>query len=142
MKLDLEKLTLGEIAAVERLAEAPITELFEDATPKGNALAALAMVHARRNGRPDFTFKQAQALTFTEAQELLGLVDAEPATPVAPAPELPALAHAPAPGSDVAGDVMAATYGYGAPAPGQLPPAAYGEPAPAADPFAKPGWPA
>lgn len=78
--LDISTLTLGEVATVERLAGLPISAIADDESPKGLALAALCMVTAKRNGRPDFTFTDAQALTLEDANALLGLTDDEPPT--------------------------------------------------------------
>lgn len=75
--IDLSSLTLGEVAKIEELAGMSIAAISDDDKPKGNALAAIAMVVKRRSGEPAFTWNQAQALTFDEVSELLGMNDDE-----------------------------------------------------------------
>lgn len=83
--IDISTLTLGEVAKIEDLSGMPISAIADDDAPKGNALAALAMIVKRRSGEPAFTWNQAQALTFTEVNDLLGLdEDAEDDDPKAP----------------------------------------------------------
>lgn len=87
--IDINKLTMGEIALVEELSNAPIQTLSDEAAPKGLALAALAFV-AKRREDPAFTWNDAQALTMTDVTELLGLsepVAEEPAPSQEPAPK-------------------------------------------------------
>lgn len=79
MAIQVEKLTLGEVAKIEELSGLPISAIGDDDKPKGLALAALAFV-ARRREDPKFTWNAAQALTFDEAQELLGFGGPEEAT--------------------------------------------------------------
>lgn len=74
---DASILTLGEIATIEKLSGQPIGAMGDPAAPKGAAMAALAMVAKRRGGFPGYTWKEAQGLTLTEAQELLGLDTAD-----------------------------------------------------------------
>lgn len=74
--IDLNNLTLGEIAFIEDSSGQPIAAIGDDSTPKGSALAALATVAKRRSGEPTFTLNAALALTLTEVNDLLGL-DAE-----------------------------------------------------------------
>lgn len=71
-KLDINRLTLGEVAKVEELSGMPISAIGDDERPKGNALAALAFV-AKRREDPKFTWNQAQGLTLDEAQDILGM---------------------------------------------------------------------
>ncbi|WP_084130312.1 hypothetical protein [Demequina sp. NBRC 110055] len=71
--IDINSLTLGEIATIEDLSGASISTLGEDETPKGKMLAAMAMIAKRRNGDPTFKFGDALALSMTEATELLGI---------------------------------------------------------------------
>lgn len=75
--IDISTLTLGEVAKIEDLAGLPISAIADDDKPKGLALAALAYVVKRRTGTPDFTWNQAQALTFSEVNDLLGLDEDE-----------------------------------------------------------------
>lgn len=76
-KLDVTKLTLGEVATIEDLAGVSLSEI--EGAPQGKFLAALVMIHQRRNGEPTFTFNQALATPMDEAQRLLGFDEAEPA---------------------------------------------------------------
>lgn len=84
-KLDINRLTLGEVAKVEELSGMPISAIGDDERPKGNALAALAFV-AKRREDPKFTWNQAQGLTLDEAQDILGM---GPTPQDGPPPEIP-----------------------------------------------------
>lgn len=72
---DVNALTLGEVAAVEDLSGSPIDTI--ESGPKGKTLAALAYVIKRRTN-PEFKFKDALDLTFTEANEILGFTEEDP----------------------------------------------------------------
>lgn len=72
--IDIDKLTLGEVATVEKLSGLSIAAIGDDDAPKGAALAALAYITKKREV-PGFTWSQAQDLTFAQAQEILGLED-------------------------------------------------------------------
>ena len=48
MALNINSLTLGEVAKVEELSGLPFSSIAEDDKPKGLALAALAFVAKRR----------------------------------------------------------------------------------------------
>lgn len=74
MAIDIDKLTLGEVAKIEELSGLPISAIGDDDRPKGLALAALAFV-AKRRQDPKFSWNAAQELTFDEAQQILGLND-------------------------------------------------------------------
>lgn len=92
--LDIEKLTLGEIATIESLSGQSIAVIGDDTAPKGNALAALVMVAKRRAGEPTFKFNQALSLTVTDAYEILGIEeetegDKEPDSPAEDASKAP-----------------------------------------------------
>lgn len=76
MALNVERLTLGEVAKIEELSGQPISAIGEDDKPKGLALAAMAFV-AKRREDPKFTWNAAQNLTFDEANEILGLTEGE-----------------------------------------------------------------
>lgn len=76
-KLDVTKLTLGEVATIEDLAGVSLAEI--EGAPQGKFLAALVMIHQRRNGEPTFTFNQALAMPMDEAQRVLGFDEPEPA---------------------------------------------------------------
>lgn len=75
--VDLTSLTLGEVATIEDLSGIALSDL--EGKPQGKFLAALVMVIKRRTGDPTFTFNQALAMPMDEAQQLLGLDQAEPA---------------------------------------------------------------
>lgn len=76
MALDVEKLTLGEVAKVEELSGQSIAEIGNDTAPKGKALAALAFVTKKRED-PSYSWNDAMSLTFDQAQEILGMNDDE-----------------------------------------------------------------
>lgn len=85
MALNIENLTMGEIALLEKHAEASFDEAFADGRPRGNALAALGMIAKRRaqmanNERPTFSWNEAQDLTLDQVYELLGW-EVEPDAP-------------------------------------------------------------
>lgn len=71
--LDIEKLTLGEVAMVESLSDQSISGFGDDGVPMGKMLAALAMIAQRRNGFPKYQFGDAMALTMDEAMDLIGM---------------------------------------------------------------------
>lgn len=73
--LDVDRLTLGEIATIESLGEMPIDAIGDDNRPKGKMLAALAMIAKRRNGFPAFKWGDALGLSMSEAMEVLGIED-------------------------------------------------------------------
>jgi hypothetical protein len=93
-KLDITKLTLGEVATIEDLAGVSLSEL--EGAPQGKFLAALVMIHQRRNGEPTFTFNQALATPMDQAQQILGLGDDVPAEDAAEKKDKPATKSAPA----------------------------------------------
>ena len=72
--IDVNKLTLGEIAKVEDLSGLPIAAFENEDKPKGLALAALAFVWRRRSV-PAFTWNDALDLPLDEAQKILGITD-------------------------------------------------------------------
>lgn len=75
---DFDSLTLGEVSTIEDLSGQSISTIADEASPKGKALAAMAMVIKRRSGEPAFTFNQAMGLTLDEANAVIGLDDDEP----------------------------------------------------------------
>lgn len=75
--LDVNRLTMGELATIEKLSDQSIANLEDEHAPKGNLLAALAMVAKRRNGEPGFKWGDALALTLDEVTAILGLDDDE-----------------------------------------------------------------
>lgn len=68
--MDIQNLTLGEIATVERLSGRALADLAEENLPKGELLAALAFVIKKRSDS-SYTFEQAQNLTMHDINELL-----------------------------------------------------------------------
>lgn len=86
--LDIDTLTLGEIAKVEDLSGQAIGTIAQEDAPKGKALAALCFVASRRQGNP-LKFDQCLALTVDEANALLGLDEDEDeeGPPPIPAPQ-------------------------------------------------------
>lgn len=74
--MDIQSLTLGELAKVEELAAAPISWFGNDDKPQGKLLAALAFVIKRREDL-NFTFKDAMDLRTDEIQNILGLEEDE-----------------------------------------------------------------
>ncbi len=76
--IDLNNLTVGEMALIEELGGQPITALSDDAAPKMKPLAAIALVVKRRSGEPTFTWNAALALPMAEINSLLGLNDETP----------------------------------------------------------------
>lgn len=74
--MDIQKLTLGEIARIESIAEAPLANLADDNAPKGALLSALAFVMKRRED-PKFTLDQAKELTMADIEALLADGDSD-----------------------------------------------------------------
>lgn len=72
MALDISKLTMGEVAKIEQLSGQAISAIGDEGSPKGLSMAALAYVVKRRED-PKYTWNAAQDLTFSEAQDILGL---------------------------------------------------------------------
>ncbi len=72
MAFSIDNLTLGEIARVEEVSGQSIASIADSGAPKGKTLAVLVMVAQRRHDK-NYTMKDAEQLTMTEALELLGL---------------------------------------------------------------------
>lgn len=70
--MDINKLTLGEIAAVENLAGVGMGVLGDEEAPKGKLLAALVFVVKKRSNS-EFTFEDAMNVDMETAMETLGL---------------------------------------------------------------------
>ncbi len=68
--MDIQNLTLGEIATVERLSGRAFADLAEENLPKGELLSALAFVVNKR-ANPNFTYEDAQKLTMGDIETLL-----------------------------------------------------------------------
>lgn len=69
--MNIESLTLGEVAKVEELGKAPITNLGSEDKPQGLLMAALAFVIKRRED-PKFTFNDAMNMSYEDIAELIG----------------------------------------------------------------------
>lgn len=69
--MDIKKLTLGELAQVEKLGGHPISSLQDESVPKVKMMTALAFVIKKREN-PDFTFTDAENLTMDELENLIG----------------------------------------------------------------------
>lgn len=87
--LDVQSLTLNEIATIENLSGQSIAAFEDDTKPKGLAMAALALIAKRHAGDKTFTWNQAQQLTLSEAQELLHFAAADDSTGDVVPPEAP-----------------------------------------------------
>lgn len=68
--MDIQQLTLGEIATVERVSGQALANLSDTDKPKGELLSALALVIKRRT-EPSYTLEQAQNLTMADIDALL-----------------------------------------------------------------------
>lgn len=76
--MDINSLTVGEVARIEQLASAPIGALADDNKPKGLLMAAFAFVVKYRTN-PEFTWDEALNLSLTDVNALLGLdADSDP----------------------------------------------------------------
>lgn len=67
---DINSLTLGEVATVERIGQAAITSFGQDGQPQGDLLTGLALVIKSRQD-PSYTLAQAKLVTLTEALALV-----------------------------------------------------------------------
>jgi hypothetical protein len=74
--LDINKLTLGEVATIEDMAGLPIASLGDESKPKGKLMVALAYVIKKREN-PKYSKLEAEALTMDDVQALIGLSDEE-----------------------------------------------------------------
>lgn len=70
--MDINKLTIGEVATVEDMAGLPIAALGDPEKPKGKLMVALAYVINKREN-PKYTKFEAEQLTMDEMTELLGM---------------------------------------------------------------------
>lgn len=68
--MDIQNLTLGEIARIEEIAEQPIGDLANDSKPRARLMSALAFVLKKRED-PKFTLEDAKALTMSDIEQLL-----------------------------------------------------------------------
>lgn len=72
----VNKLTIGDIAAVEELSGQGLAALGDENAPKGKLMAALVFVVKRKSDK-NFTFNDAMNMTFNEVQTVLGLDEEE-----------------------------------------------------------------
>jgi hypothetical protein len=70
--MDIQKLTIGEVAKVEELSGLPISALADENKPKGKLLVALVYVIKRREDE-SFRPHDAEKLTMEEVNDILGL---------------------------------------------------------------------
>ena len=79
--INIDRMTIGEIAKIEELSGQSISILGDDAAPKAKLLAALVFVNKRRdlsaasNPIGGFTWNDALAMEFDEVSDYLGLND-------------------------------------------------------------------
>lgn len=74
--MDINKLTIGEVALIEEMAGLPIAALGDPEKPKGKLMVALAYVINKRND-PKYTKFQAEQLTMDEITALIGTTEDE-----------------------------------------------------------------
>ena len=72
--MNINDLTLGEMAYAEDLAGMPLSALGDDNVPKTHLLIALVTVIKKREN-PNYTAKDAERLTMTELGEILNFDD-------------------------------------------------------------------
>lgn len=72
-KLDINKLTLGEVDFIERYSKLPLAKFSDPETPKTRLMIAMATVVKRRDGNPQYSTTEAEALTLGEAQDIVQL---------------------------------------------------------------------
>ena len=73
----MQKLTLGEVAAVEEMSGRAITDIGEPGVPLAKFMAAVAWVFKRRTD-PNFTFDQALNLSMEDLDGVLGGAEPDP----------------------------------------------------------------
>lgn len=74
--LDVESLTLGEVAKIEELSGQSITVIGDDERPKGLMMAALLFITKRRED-PAYTWNAACGTSMAEATAALGFDEAQ-----------------------------------------------------------------
>jgi hypothetical protein len=74
--LDINKLTLGEVATIEDMAGLPIAALSDESKPKGKLLVALAFIIKKRENSK-YTKLEAEALTMDDVYSLIGVNEDE-----------------------------------------------------------------
>lgn len=78
--MDINNLTIGELAEVERLAGMSLSAFGDPDKPQMNLMAALVYVIKKREDH-SFTFNKALALGMNEITGILGLNDDEDEDP-------------------------------------------------------------
>jgi len=71
--MNIEDITLAEMAEIEKIADAPISWLSEDDKPKGKLLHALNFVMKKREN-PSITMEEAGKTPIAEVMKQLGEV--------------------------------------------------------------------
>lgn len=74
--MDINKLTLGEVATIEDMAGLPIAALSDESKPKGKLLVALAFIIKKRENSK-YTKLEAEALTMDDVYSLIGVNEDE-----------------------------------------------------------------
>lgn len=74
--MDVNGLTVGDIATIEELSGQGIGVMEDAEAPKGRLLAAMAFVIRRKQDK-GFSFEDAMNLTMAEITEILGLDEDE-----------------------------------------------------------------
>ena len=69
--MNIDNLTLGEVARIEELSGLPLSAMADEERPKGKQLAAVAFVIMQRED-PTFTMTDAEKLTMPDVMKLLG----------------------------------------------------------------------
>ena len=72
--MNVNELTLGDVAEVEELSGQPLAALGDSNAPKGKLMVALAWIIKRKED-PKFTYEHAKKLTMDEIE---GLFDENP----------------------------------------------------------------
>lgn len=75
-KLDISKLTLGEVAKVEELSGLAFDAMADGTKPKGKLLAAIGFIAKKRHD-PSYSWNDAMALTMEDLGELVDFGDNE-----------------------------------------------------------------
>lgn len=72
--LDMNALTLGEIAQIEEISGQSISVMGDDAAPKAKLMAAMVFI-AKRREEPTYTLQQAEAMSMEEFDALFDVGD-------------------------------------------------------------------
>jgi len=77
LNLNVDDMTIGDVADVEEVTGRSLEELFAEGQPKGRAMQALVWVTKRRDD-PEFTFEDAGKLKFSVLANVGGAEDVDP----------------------------------------------------------------